>query len=219
MGNTNPKYLVSDLHNTASVAVDSVGFAVTRRAMDPYGNKLGQIMGGLWPDNRGFIGKPVSETTGLTDIGARKYDSSTGRFISVDPILDAGDAQQMTGYCYANNNPTTLSDPTGLIAAGSYSIVGYGVSGMNAAIGQVRDLQALNSNSYQMSVTYQYGIINLHPGFIGPQNPASYLPFIIIGVTFSYWVQACPPPVAQGTKGQPAFTGLTITDRPLHLAA
>ncbi|MEU4769778.1 colicin E3/pyocin S6 family cytotoxin [Actinosynnema sp. NPDC023794] len=116
VGNTNPTYLVSDLHNTMSLAVGSVGFAVSRRTMDPYGNQLNPAAGLPWPDRHGFLNKPVSEATGLTDIGARNYDATTGRFISVDPILDLNNAQQWTGYTYADNNPTTYSDPTGLIA-------------------------------------------------------------------------------------------------------
>ncbi|WP_121005498.1 RHS repeat domain-containing protein [Saccharothrix australiensis] len=115
VGNTNPTYLVSDLHNTNIVAVQSVGFAVSRRYMDPYGNSLAPVAGLQWPDQHGFLNKPASETTGLTDIGARKYDASTGRFISVDPILDLANSQQWTGYVYADNNPTTYSDPTGLL--------------------------------------------------------------------------------------------------------
>jgi hypothetical protein len=36
-----------------------------------------------------------------------------GRFISVDPIMDTADPQQMNGYSYADDNPITISDPTG----------------------------------------------------------------------------------------------------------
>jgi hypothetical protein len=39
-----------------------------------------------------------------------------GRFISVDPIMNLADPQQMHGYAYSNNNPTTLSDPSGLLS-------------------------------------------------------------------------------------------------------
>ncbi|WP_460407308.1 RHS repeat-associated core domain-containing protein, partial [Actinophytocola sediminis] len=52
--------------------------------------------------------------------GARQYDPTLGRFISVDPIMDLTDPQQMNGYTYSNNNPTTYSDPTGLCPDDGY---------------------------------------------------------------------------------------------------
>jgi RHS repeat-associated core domain len=55
----------------------------------------------------------VTDPTGLTHLGAREYDPIAGRFISVDPVLTPGDPQQLNGYAYADNNPTTFTDPTG----------------------------------------------------------------------------------------------------------
>ncbi|MEU4742211.1 RHS repeat-associated core domain-containing protein [Actinosynnema sp. NPDC023658] len=141
VGNTNPTYLLSDLHNTHSVAVESVGFAVSRRTTDPYGNPLGTVEGRPWPDRHGFLDKPVSETTGLTDIGARKYDATTGRFISVDPILDTADSQQWTGYTYAGNNPTTYNDPTGLIPKCGIDGAGCGTPNYDKCCGPSSDDQ------------------------------------------------------------------------------
>jgi RHS repeat-associated protein len=105
---------LSDPHGTGQVTVDSVGFAVTRRDSDPYGNELGAVQGGSWPDQHGFLGKPKDDATGLTDVGARNYDPVAGRFISVDPVMEASSPQQINGYAYAGNNPVTNSDPTGL---------------------------------------------------------------------------------------------------------
>ncbi|WP_202627999.1 RHS repeat-associated core domain-containing protein, partial [Cellulomonas sp. APG4] len=48
-------------------------------------------------------------------VGARYYDPTLGRFISVDPVMDLTDPAQWHGYSYANNNPITNSDPTGLL--------------------------------------------------------------------------------------------------------
>nr|WP_198151319.1 polymorphic toxin-type HINT domain-containing protein [Kibdelosporangium sp. MJ126-NF4] len=114
-----PQYLQADQHGTNQVSVSSVGFAVTRRELDPYGNPIGSTDGGNWPDSHGFLDKPYNEITGLSDIGARNYDPVIGRFISVDPLIDLASPQQWAGYSYANNNPTTLSDPSGLAPCGA----------------------------------------------------------------------------------------------------
>lgn len=47
-------------------------------------------------------------------MGARYYQPAIGRFLSVDPLMDPFDPDQIHGYAYANNNPLTYSDPTGL---------------------------------------------------------------------------------------------------------
>ncbi|MGW3644952.1 ricin-type beta-trefoil lectin domain protein [Streptomyces sp. NPDC000878] len=57
--------------------------------------------------------------SGLVHLGAREYDPATGRFISVDPVLDQSDPLQANGYSYANNNPVTHSDPSGLTSSAS----------------------------------------------------------------------------------------------------
>ena len=45
--------------------------------------------------------------------GRPRVRPDTGRFISVDPVIDASDPQQLNGYAYANNSPETFSDPDG----------------------------------------------------------------------------------------------------------
>ncbi|MEU2866853.1 RHS repeat-associated core domain-containing protein [Streptomyces mirabilis] len=69
---------------------------------------------GTWPDDKTFLGDSSDPTSGITYIGAREYDPNSGRFISVDPVLDTSDPQSLNGYTYADNNPVTDSDPTGL---------------------------------------------------------------------------------------------------------
>ncbi|MFK0237753.1 ricin-type beta-trefoil lectin domain protein [Streptomyces vinaceus] len=107
--------LLADQHNTATVSVDmAAGQAVTRRKSDPYGNPRGAEPGN-WPGSRTFLGTGIDDTnTALTHIGAREYESTTGRFISVDPIIDMTDPVQMNGYTYANGNPVGNTDPNGL---------------------------------------------------------------------------------------------------------
>jgi RHS repeat-associated protein len=116
----NPVWLDADPHSTAQVAYDPVSdTVVSRRQFDPYGNEVGAGIG-TWPgaDTHTFLNKPTDASTGLTDVGARTYDPVTGRFMSVDPVLDPGDPQQDNGYAYSDNNPVTKTDPTGLDPAG-----------------------------------------------------------------------------------------------------
>ncbi|OPC76479.1 hypothetical protein B4N89_46455 [Embleya scabrispora] len=109
-------YMAADHHGTPTSTLDAATLTATRRQSKPFGEPRGAQptqAGGQWPDDKGFLGKPM-DSTGLTHVGAREYDPSLGRFISVDPIMDLTDAQQMHGYTYSSNNPTTVSDPTGL---------------------------------------------------------------------------------------------------------
>jgi RHS repeat-associated protein len=103
----------ADHHGTAGSTVNAATGAITWRRTTPYGTGRGTPPP-TWPNQKGFIGGTQDPTTGLTHLGAREYDATTGRFISVDPIMDLGDPQQWNGYSYSNNNPTTFSDPSGL---------------------------------------------------------------------------------------------------------
>ncbi|MEV1007137.1 DddA-like double-stranded DNA deaminase toxin [Streptomyces sp. NPDC049881] len=101
-----------DHHNTGELAVDTGTHQLAQRRTLPFGGTRGDEPA-FWPGTRGFVGG-TTDSTGLTHLGAREYDPSLGRFISVDPVLDLTDPQQINGYAYSNNNPTTFTDPTGL---------------------------------------------------------------------------------------------------------
>ncbi|MET9221784.1 RHS repeat-associated core domain-containing protein [Streptomyces sp. NPDC003300] len=103
-------YLFTDQQDTATTAVDSTTFAITRRKELPFGQI--RATSGTFPGTQGFVGG-TTDPTGLTHLGAREYDPVLGRFISVDPVIDTGDPAQMNAYSYAHNNPVTLSDPDG----------------------------------------------------------------------------------------------------------
>jgi RHS repeat-associated protein len=106
------RFTATDPHNSGEVDVDSASMVITRRPLDPFGVPLGT--GARWLGEKGFTNGTKDPSTGLTHLGAREYDPVGGRFISVDPVIDPGDPQQLNGYAYANNAPTTSSDPTGL---------------------------------------------------------------------------------------------------------
>jgi RHS repeat-associated protein len=106
-------YLVANSQGTASISLDGSTLTPSRRYATPFGETRGTAVT-TWPNNRGFLNAPTDTSTGLTSVGQRHYDASTGRFISPDALIDTSSPAQMLGYQYANNNPVTFSDPSGL---------------------------------------------------------------------------------------------------------
>ncbi len=73
---------------------------------DPFGN-LVEITDDVENHNHRFTGKPI-DSTGLYYFGARFYDPTIGRFITMDPAKDG-----RNWYVYCNNNPLMYVDPDG----------------------------------------------------------------------------------------------------------
>ncbi|MFK0043822.1 RHS repeat domain-containing protein [Streptomyces sp. NPDC090741] len=105
-------FLMGDAHGTATTQIDAATQVVTRRKTSIFGGERGTAPTG-WNGDKGFVGG-TKDDNGLTHLGAREYDPTIGRFISVDPLMDTSDPQQLDGYSYANNNPATMMDPDGL---------------------------------------------------------------------------------------------------------
>jgi RHS repeat-associated protein len=106
-------FLASDHHGTGELAIDAATGAISQRRFDPFGGQRGSATG-AWPGEKGFVGGTIDASTGLTHLGAREYDASIGKFISVDPLIDYTQPQQINGYSYANNSPVTHADPSGM---------------------------------------------------------------------------------------------------------
>jgi RHS repeat-associated protein len=107
-------FLDADPLGTATVEVRATDGKVTRRYQDPFGVARGIAV--AWSSARGYLNAPTSSFSGLTQLGARAYDPSLGRFLSVDPLLEVFDPGSLGAYAYANNSPVTNSDPSGLCA-------------------------------------------------------------------------------------------------------
>ncbi|WP_406490673.1 polymorphic toxin-type HINT domain-containing protein [Streptomyces sp. NBC_01604] len=130
-------YLTGDHHGTSTLALNpDTAQTFTKRYTTPFGADRGQPAYGPWPNDKGFLGKTRDTTTGLTHIGAREYDPSTGQFLSVDPLLQADIPQSLNGYSYAAQNPLTNSDPSGLgLACGGAGGTGEGCGNGNVTRG------------------------------------------------------------------------------------
>jgi RHS repeat-associated protein len=96
---------------TSSGAMDAASQVMTKRYFDPFGASRTAPV--VFPTQFDFVGGFKSASTGLVHLGARDYDSSTGRFLAPDPQLDGSIPQQWSSYTYGLNNPWTYSDPTG----------------------------------------------------------------------------------------------------------
>ena len=66
---------------------------------------------------RGFTDHEHLDSVGLIHMNGRGYDYDLGRFLSVDPVIQApGNSQSLNPYSYIMNNPLAGTDPTGYVA-------------------------------------------------------------------------------------------------------
>jgi RHS repeat-associated protein len=105
-------YLIPDRQGTDQLAIDSSAQAVTRRSYLPFGGTR-TTPSATWPGDEGYVGGTTDAASSLVNLGAREYDTASGRFLSPDPILETTSPQQLNGFDYAANNPATSSDPSG----------------------------------------------------------------------------------------------------------
>ncbi len=105
---------------------------------------------------RKYIGEIYDQSSSLSYLNARYYSGSQSKFLSQDPIF-TGDPnkqqltnpQSLNSYSYAEGNPVTKNDPTGLWAVGwtIFSVGGEGGLGifggatLNVSINYVRNSQ------------------------------------------------------------------------------
>ena len=79
------------------------------RTYDAFGNVLSSTGTHLGPFGNGGGFGYQEDATGLKLLGHRLYDSSTGRFLTRDPIKDG-----RNWYVYCENDPSGFADPNGL---------------------------------------------------------------------------------------------------------
>ena len=101
-----------------SVSTDMSGTVAELEDYLPYGGMRVDQKSGSFSEQRKFGGHEFDVASGLSYMGARYYDASTGRFLSEDPAFlttsfNLADPQSLNSYAYARNNPLKYIDPNG----------------------------------------------------------------------------------------------------------
>ncbi|MDP9316439.1 MAG: hypothetical protein M3R24_37225 [Chloroflexota bacterium] len=110
---------------TAMVATD--GTVARTYSYDPWGETIGSTGAAYNPFL--FTSTYKDGATGLYQMGARYYQSSSGRFTQQDPLPDS--ILSFNRYAYAGCNPTNNIDPTGLDWA---SVIDCGAAALDTLV-------------------------------------------------------------------------------------
>lgn len=120
-------YHHSDHLSGASVDTDSNGAILETIDYYPFGSTRLDTQSSYWANDYKYTGKELDSDTGLYYYGARYYDASLGRFISVDPWGgDITDPQSLNKYSYVQNNPLKYVDPEGRVAETAWDLGNFG---------------------------------------------------------------------------------------------
>jgi RHS repeat-associated protein len=99
-----------------SVVTDESGADVQRIEYKPYG-EISRVHSTTFATSFGYAGALQDGISGLQDFGARSYEPSLGRFLSIDPIVsDPLDLNAMNPYGYGLGNPVSYVDVGGYSA-------------------------------------------------------------------------------------------------------
>jgi RHS repeat-associated protein len=103
-------WALADRLGSIDTLTDADGHVVDERTFDSFGRLLSQSNPAV-SFRYGYTGRELDAESGLDYYRARYYDSSVGRFVSVDPMgFGAGDTNL---YRYVGNNSTNATDPSG----------------------------------------------------------------------------------------------------------
>jgi RHS repeat-associated protein len=113
-------YYTRDHLGSVREMTNSSGAIQARYSYDPYG-KVTKVSGAMDSDFQyaGYYGHAPS---GLNLTMYRAYDSSTGRWLSRDPLPDAELIQGANLYWYVFNNAVNAVDPSGLVTTANCTI-------------------------------------------------------------------------------------------------
>ena len=118
-------YLTNDTLGSPRVITDQAGNVTSRRDFMPFGEEIAGLGSrtstiGYQADSirQKFTGYERDAESDLDFAQARMYANKLGRFTSVDPLMASADIinpQTLNRYAYVGNNPTNLTDSSGMI--------------------------------------------------------------------------------------------------------
>lgn len=106
-------FLHQDQQGSVRLLTDASGDVVGRYDYTAWGQVAKRT--GSATSNLQYDGQYTDEETGFQYLRARYYDPGTGQFLERDPAASITQSR----YSYAYNDPTSLSDPSGLWAVGT----------------------------------------------------------------------------------------------------
>ena len=108
-------YYIADGHGSIRHLTDSEGVITDSYVYDSWGNLISSTGGTI--NNYLYCGEQYDSTTGLYYLRARYMNPETGIFITMDTYSGSlFDPVSLHKYLYANANPVTYSDPSGMFA-------------------------------------------------------------------------------------------------------
>ena len=122
----------SDTQANIVRTTDASGNTVNDYAYSPYGRLLATT--GATANPYRFVGSQgvMEELPNLYFMRARYYSAEAGVFLSTDPVKSIGAGWKPEAYGYANGNPLTTFDPSGLFSIlGPFLASDADVAGMN----------------------------------------------------------------------------------------
>ena len=118
---TEHNFTLTDRLGSPIAISDSTGLLREKLAYDAWGKRR-TVDGSATPDgldgvtdNKGYTGHEMLDQLDLVHMNGRVYDPLIGKFLSGDPFVQGPkNGQSYNRYAYVLNNPTNLTDPTGL---------------------------------------------------------------------------------------------------------
>jgi RHS repeat-associated protein len=114
------RYIHPDHLGSTNAVTDQNGALVQLMDYYPYGAT--RTATSTYPTNekRQYIGQFSDAQTNLSYLQARYYDGARGQFVNEDPVFwskqNLTDPQSLNAYSYAEDNPISKLDPSGLVA-------------------------------------------------------------------------------------------------------